>query len=307
MGMDPHLLRSFTAVARLGSFSAAARELGYTQSAVSQHIAALEADLGVEVLRRRPVAPTEAGARLLDHAGPLLTRLAAARADVVRVARTPVVRLTVGATGLAFGARAARALAQVRAVMPRAQVSVRLSGRETVVRDVAEGLLDVALVDGAVAPTDPLHLPGAGGLTTQAAGEEPLAVLLPPGHPLAGRPAVGLDGLADALWLDAPSAAAPLPDLRAAVRGAFPSALAYAGGDARVLHALVAAGHGLAVLPGSAAGPHAVPVASPRLVHRVEVVHRTPADPAVALFACALGPSCDPAAPDPTTGWSFTP
>jgi hypothetical protein len=39
----------------------------------------------------------------------------------------------------------------------------------------------------------------------------------------------------------------------------------------------------------------------------VEVVHRTPADPAVALFACALGPSCDPAAPDPTTGWSFTP
>lgn len=55
--MDPHLLRTFVAVARLASFSEAARELGYTQSAVSQHIAALEQDLGAPLLTRRPVAP----------------------------------------------------------------------------------------------------------------------------------------------------------------------------------------------------------------------------------------------------------
>lgn len=89
MLMDPHLLRTFTAVVRLASFSAAARELGYTQSAVSQHIAALESDLGVELLGRRPVAPTEAGTRLLEHAGPLLLRMAAARAEVVRAAHSP--------------------------------------------------------------------------------------------------------------------------------------------------------------------------------------------------------------------------
>uniref|UniRef100_UPI00117CA361 helix-turn-helix domain-containing protein n=2 Tax=Streptomyces TaxID=1883 RepID=UPI00117CA361 len=54
--MDPHLLRTYVTVARLASFSEAARELGYTQSAVSQHIAALEQDLGAPLLTRRPVA-----------------------------------------------------------------------------------------------------------------------------------------------------------------------------------------------------------------------------------------------------------
>lgn len=282
--MDPHLLRTFTAVARLGSFSAAARELGYTQSAVSQHIAALESDLGVELLGRRPVAPTEAGARLLDHAGPLLTRLAAARADVVRVARTPVVRLVVGASPLAFGVPAARALARVRAELPRARVSLRLLEREAVVRDVAEGRVDLGLVDGAAAPTDPLHLPDAAGLTTLVAGEEPLAVALPPGHPLAGRDGLRLGDLADALWLDAPSSAVPLPVLRAATGGAFPAGAAYEGTDTRTLHALVAAGHGLALLPRSAAHAGAPAVTEPRLVHRVEVVHRAAAEEAAALL-----------------------
>lgn len=108
--MDPHLLRTFVAVARLSSFSAAARELGYTQSAVSQHIAALEADLRAELLTRRPVAPTPAGARLLEHAGPLLLRLDAARADVLRLAAAPPGRITLAASPLAVGPRLLAAL-----------------------------------------------------------------------------------------------------------------------------------------------------------------------------------------------------
>ena len=296
MDMDPHLLRTFTAVARLGSFSAAARELGYTQSAVSQHIAALEADLGVELLGRRPVAPTEAGTRLLDHAGPLLARLATARADVARVARTPGSRLAVGATALAFGAAVADALAATRAALPRAEVSVRLSDAAGVVRGVAAGDLDLGLVDGAVAPTDPLHLPEAEGLVTRAAGEEALAVLLPPGHPLAGRPGLALSDLSDALWLDAPAAAVPLADLRAATPGAYPVAVRYTGADTRVVHELVHAAHCLAVLPHSAAGPAAVPLTAPRLVHHVEAVLRPGPGPDVVLLLAALPGS--PGAPN---------
>src|SRR5580698_6712640 len=99
--VDPQLLRTFVTVARLASFSAAARELGYTQAAVSQHVAALENDLKARLLTRRPVEPTEAGARLLEHAEPILLRLDAARADVTRMTSAPTATLVVGVTPLA--------------------------------------------------------------------------------------------------------------------------------------------------------------------------------------------------------------
>ena len=70
IGMDVRLVKTFVVVARCASFSEAARELGYTQSAVSQQVAALERDLGVALLHRRPVALTSAGTRLLEHARP---------------------------------------------------------------------------------------------------------------------------------------------------------------------------------------------------------------------------------------------
>src|SRR3954470_4983842 len=101
MLMDPRFLRTFVTVTRLGSFSAAARELGYTQSAVSQHIGVLEADLGAALLTRRPVAPTEAGARLLGQAEPILLRLEAARAGGARAAGGPPRSLRIGTTPLA--------------------------------------------------------------------------------------------------------------------------------------------------------------------------------------------------------------
>src|SRR5580698_8592674 len=99
--VEAQLLRTFVAVARLGSFSAAAAELGYTQAAVSQQIAALESDLKTRLLTRRPVTPTEPGARLLEHAEPILLRLDAARADVTRMTSAPTATLVVGVTPLA--------------------------------------------------------------------------------------------------------------------------------------------------------------------------------------------------------------
>src|SRR6201996_3055580 len=118
--VEAQLLRTFVAVARLGSFSAAAVELGYTQAAVSQQIAALESDLKTQLLNRRPVTPTEAGARLLEHAEPILLRLDAARADVTRITRTPPATLVIGVTPLAGATSAlATALAELRNRMPR--------------------------------------------------------------------------------------------------------------------------------------------------------------------------------------------
>ncbi|MCX4765708.1 LysR family transcriptional regulator [Streptomyces sp. NBC_01275] len=280
--MDPHLLRTYVTVARLASFSEAARALGYTQSAVSQHIAALEQDLGAPLLTRRPVAPTAAGERLLEHAGALLLRLDAARADVVRIASAPPHGLTLATSPTALGPAALAAL-------PPAGVTLRVLARDDVPAAVAAGAADVGLVDGLAAPSDPLRLPDVAPLTTHGVGEEPVCVLLPDAHPLARRTGLRLGDLADARWLDAPDTGLPLAQLRAAGGGhGFRPALRYDGVDVRVLTALAAAGHGLAVLPRSAAtgvpGAAAVPVVEPRVVHRTELVHAgTPSGAARAL------------------------
>ncbi|MGI5379014.1 LysR family transcriptional regulator [Streptomyces sp. CA-251387] len=284
--MDPHLLRTYVTVARLASFSEAARELGYTQSAVSQHIAALEQDLGAPLLTRRPVAPTAAGERLLEHTGPLLLRLEAARADVVRMVAAPDHGLTLATAPTALGPR-------VLAALPASGVTLRVLPRDEVPAAVATGTADLGLVDGLAAPSDPLRLPDVAPLTTYGVGEEPVCVLLPDTHPLARRAGLRLGDLADARWLDAPDAGLPLAHLRAANGGhGFRCALRYEGTDVRTLTALAAAGHGLTLLPRPAAtdvpGTVAVPVTEPRVVHRTELVHSGALGGAAAAVAEAL-------------------
>ncbi|GAA1615245.1 LysR family transcriptional regulator [Kribbella sancticallisti] len=290
--MDPHLLRTFVAVAESGSFSTAAANLGYTQSAVSQHIAALENDLGTALLQRRPVAPTAAGERLLEHAAPILLRLDAARADVLRATGEAPGSLILGATPLA--ASPARALTELRRSTPGLDVTLVVAGREAVARGVAAGELHLGLVDGVAAPSDPLRLFDTGAQRTTAIAHEPLMVAFPHDHPLARRKRLSLHDLVDARWIDAPEIAAPLDDLRAATEtDGLRASITYSGTDTRTLLALVAAGHGLAVLPASAAAGvatvAAVAVESPRLVHRTELLHGHIDGSAAAALAAVLG------------------
>jgi len=275
--MEAQLLRTFVTVARLSSFSAAARELGYTQAAVSQQIAALETDLKAQLLTRRPVTPTEPGARLLEHAGPILLRLDAARADVTRMTRTPPnAALVVGVTPLAGAASALpAALAALRARMPRLEITVETAPRQELATATASGELDLALTDGLTAPGDPL--PEQAPVTAIGLTEEPVSVVLPPGHPLAARPALRLPDLADARWIEADNAAPPLKEIRrhAAAEG-FRAALRYPGLDITTLINLAAEGHGLTLLPETVLndrGITAVRVTQPRVTHRIELIH----------------------------------
>ncbi len=275
--MDPHLLRTFVTVVRLGSFSAAATELGYTQAAVSQQIASLETDLKVTLLTRRPVTPTEAGARLLEHADPILLRLDAARADVGRLALAPRGRLEVGLTPLAgIAASLAAVLAELRRRMPRLDVTVRVGSQSSVTTGVARGELDIGVVDGLAAPGD--SLPLLAPLTGVGVTECGVALVLPGDHPLAMRASVRLTDLVDARWIDAPEVA-PLSEIRrVAGTDGFRAALSYEGTDTLSLIALAVAGHGLTLLPTSlgALGEFAaVRIGDPPLVHRVEAVHGT--------------------------------
>lgn len=307
-------------VAECGSFSAAAERLGYTQSAVSQHISALENDLGTPLLRRRPVVPTPSGERLLEHAAPILLRLDAARADVRRAVTTPPTTLTLATTPLAAGAGGAAAagprgeddaptgappptgaiappppggvsvaLRQVRRVHPGTEVTLTVCGRDEVVEGVAAGAFAVGLVDGVAAPSDPLRLSDTVHLRTTAVAHDDLIVALPNDHPLAGRRGLSLHDLADARWIDAPDIAAPLSVLRRATGSdGFRPAFVYAGTDLHTLLTLIADGHGLAVLPRSANAPHSVPLTTPRLVHRTELLHGHLSEPAAAALTAAL-------------------
>lgn len=293
MDMDPHLLRTFVTVSRCGSFSKAARELGYTQSAVSQHIAALENDLGAILLLRRPVTATDVGVRLLEHAGPLLLRLDAARADIARLTAAPPARIVIGVSPLALSSLFTRTLADLRQTHPRLEVTVRVLGREDIPREVATSILDLGLIDGMAAPNDPLHLPDIGPLTAMAVAEQPLAVALPDQHPLSRRSGLRLVDLTDARWIDAPGTAISLSQLRT-VSGSdgYRTSLRYEGTDIRGLITLITAGHGLALLPQQSIdampGISAVPLAAPRLVHRTEALYSSTLDGPQALLAAAL-------------------
>src|SRR5690349_3499158 len=100
LGVELRHLAALEAVARTRSFGAAARELGYTQSAVSQQIAQLERIVGQKLFDRpggpRRVEPTEAGLQLLGHADAIVAQLDAARADMAALAEGAAGTLRVG-------------------------------------------------------------------------------------------------------------------------------------------------------------------------------------------------------------------
>jgi DNA-binding transcriptional LysR family regulator len=292
--VELQLLRTFVTVARRGSFSAAAAELGYTQAAVSQQIATLESDLKTRLLTRRPVLPTEAGARLLEHAEPILLRLEAATADVTRMTRTPAAALVIGVTPVAGAAPAlAAAMTVLRQRMPRVDVTVETATRQRVAAGIARGELDLGLTDGLTAPGDPL--PELAPVTAVGLREESVVVVLPAAHPLAARRALSLPDLADARWIAADDVAPPLAEIRRhAGTDGFRAAMRYAGQDTATLIRLAVTGHGLTLLPETAArqaGVTAVPVRTPRLRHRTELLHAALPDgsPAAWLAAALAG------------------
>ncbi len=98
--LDLHKLNIFAAVARTGSFSAAAEQLLLSQPAVSQHVHDLEAGLGTRLFERgrRGVMLTPAGAQLYDYAQAIFRLVAEAESAVTDVANLAAGQLAVGAT-----------------------------------------------------------------------------------------------------------------------------------------------------------------------------------------------------------------
>src|SRR5438105_10809580 len=127
-GVELRHLAALEAVGRTGSFGRAARELGYTQSAVSQQIAQLERVVGQKLVERpggpKRVSLTEAGRLLLRHADAIVAQLDAAQADMAALAQGEAGPLRVGILQ-SVGARILPALLlRFREEWPRVEVQV---------------------------------------------------------------------------------------------------------------------------------------------------------------------------------------
>ncbi|MEV0154273.1 LysR substrate-binding domain-containing protein [Micromonospora sp. NPDC050686] len=246
--MDTQLLDVFRAVAGQGSITTAARALGFTQSAVSRQIAALEADVGAKLFDRLPrgVALTAAGHALLPHAEAVLDRLAAARRDLDDLRGLGRGRLRVGAFPTAVAALVPRAMASFRAAYPK----IGLSLVEGVTPRLLERLLaeeaDVAVVSAS--PTDELDRER---FDLRHLLDERLLVAVARDHRLARRRTVRLAELAEDAFVVG-SATAENSLLRASLPAGFTPRVDIVAADWTGRLGCVAAGLGVALVPALA-------------------------------------------------------
>ncbi|MGH3277247.1 MAG: LysR substrate-binding domain-containing protein, partial [Streptosporangiaceae bacterium] len=245
--LDLHRLRLLREFAERGTIAATALALGYTPSAVSQQLAALEREAGAALLDRsaRSAELTDAGRRLAGHATAILALIEAAEADLSE--REPVGRVTVAAFPTASVAFAPALTRTVRA-HPGLNLLLRQTQGMEGMRQVRAGQVDVAIVDDWTIAGPPDE---AGGLRAYPLVRDSLVLVVPRGH-WAANPAepVALHRLRAESWLTPPAGE---PSRRAvdqvlAGAGATPAAPWEFEGLATIL-SLVARGIGVAILP----------------------------------------------------------
>ena len=257
---DVRQLRVLREVAARGSFSAAADALDYTQSAVSKQIAALEREAGATLVERavRPLRLTPSGAALAAHAEIVLGRLAAARDELDAIAGLRAGELRLATFAAAGPTIVVPAIAAFHAQHPDVRLRLVEAAPGEALAMLRAGELDVAVVHHYPA----LDAAPGPDLACTALREDAYALVVPAGHRLARRRRVALASLAAEQWLfpriDSASAAASTYDRlmrgACAVAGFEPRVL-FEINDCQTAQGFVAAGLGVAVLPGLALQP----------------------------------------------------
>ncbi len=241
-------LKLLREVAVRGSFSGAAAALSYTQSAVSQAVARLEAEMGVPLIERdrRGVRPTAAGAALVDHADGILSRLEAAEAEVAAIAGVRGGRLRMASFPTAGATLMPVAIATFRASHPEVELSLAEGEPEEIVPRLRAGELDLALVYEFRGVSEKLEA----GMRRFDLLDDPIRVALPIGHRLAERETVRLEDLREESWVQT---SPPTPYARYVVRSChaagFEPRVSFESDDFQTVQGLVAAGVGVALIP----------------------------------------------------------
>jgi DNA-binding transcriptional LysR family regulator len=280
-------LKVLSQVVERGSFSAAAEAMAYTQSAVSQAVARLEAEAGAPLVvrDRRGVRPTPAGATLLAHAEAIFAQLEAAEADLQAVLGVRGGLLRIASFPSAGATLIPLAVAAFRESYPDVELTFVEGEPEEIAPRVASGELDIALL---------FEFPGVrdrprAGLHAVSLLEDPMAIVLPAAHRLAGKTALTLAELRDDAWVQT-SAASPCARhvVRSCLTAGFEPHVTFESDDYETVQGLVAAGVGVALIPR---------LALTRVREGVTVRSLTPRSPMRTVLAVtAPGPGVVPAA-----------
>ena len=249
--LDVRRLRVLREVAARGSFSAAAEALSYTQSAVSQQIAALEREAGTTLVDRNPrgIRLTDAGEALVRHTEAVLARLAEAEAELEAIAGLRGGRLRVAAFPSAGGSIVPPAVAAFRGRHPGVELTLALYEEP----DVGLAQLRVGDFDIALVIEDP-GLPASYGDDVEIVHllDDPMYVALPREHRLASRQRIRLADLEGESWMVS-GLANGCPDcgvvLRACHAAGFEPHIALQSDDYNAIQGFIAAGVGIAAIP----------------------------------------------------------
>ncbi|MGK5631124.1 LysR family transcriptional regulator [Streptomyces sp. URMC 123] len=245
-------LRVLRAVAASGSFSAAARELGCTQPAVSQQMKALEQSTGTPLLIRtgREMRLTQAGEVLVRHASGILAGLTAAEEEVAAIAglragRVRLVSFASGSSTLVPGA-----LAEMRAAHPATRVSLVEAEPTRSVELLRSGDCDIALAFRypEVRGADPAADANWDDLVVRPLFTDRLIGLVPENHRFGSAERVGIEELAEEPWIaGCPRCRRHLVEV--CESAGFTPRIDFATDDYPAVIGLVGAGLGVAVLP----------------------------------------------------------
>jgi DNA-binding transcriptional LysR family regulator len=241
-------LRVLRTVAATGSFSRAADALSYTQSAVSQAVATLEAETGATLIERdrRGVRPTPIGAVLVAHADAIIARLDAAQADLAAIVGGRGGSLRMASFPTAGSTLMPLAIATFRNAHPDVEMRLVEGEPEEIEPRLRAGEFDVALL---------FEFHDAGrqlgdGMRRVELLEDVMYVALPAGHRLADKPRLRLEDLRDESWVQTSAASACARHVvRACHAAGFEPGVSFESDDYLVVQGLVAAGVGVALIP----------------------------------------------------------
>src|ERR671928_469825 len=199
--LDVRRMRVLREVAQRGSFSAAAEALSFTQSAVSQQIAALEREAGTVLVERsaRGVRLTEAGEAVVRHTDAILARLAEAEAELEAIAGLRGGRLRMAAFESAGATLMPLAIAAFSKRHPAVELSMALLEPEDSLPQLRAGELDLALT------FDSHGGASVDGIALQHLLDDPMYLVVPRDHPLARKRHLRLADLADEAWIGGPA------------------------------------------------------------------------------------------------------